>query len=361
MGTRIIYYIVNFNLWICLVLIAFLTLNSCGRKHKPKRTKTLSPKTKSSKPIEGSFQSRRDSLFLFDLNLTEGHKGDTIGFVSVSDIYSLPGNLYSPADSVTQLVIPDLKNKKPEDTRYLTLTAKYRKRMLAGTGISETDSLFVYDYANDVLLTFPVKSLNVVASLSIYEDATEAMHSAMDYQIGFEINRKSLDGLNGHYFPSAYVYIGAKNPFTKGQMHPIVWKKINPKDIPEVSLDTGSVSELKNYKFNCAYSFESDSFRYYLQQYSKTEQQSTALRLLVINFANDVVFNALYSENESSSPAPISIADSSRNEHEQWTGHLFKNRPPVILGFEYISFGCPILPYLDKSKKFVDLMCDNRH
>ena len=222
--------------WIYLVLIALLTLNSCGQKGKPKRAKTSSPKAKPSKTIKSGNDSRLDSLFLFDLDLTETAKGDTVGFVSVSDIYGLPGNINSPADSVTKLVIPDLGNKKPEDTRYLTLTSKYRKRMLGGTGISETDSLFVYDYANDVLLTIPVNSLNVVASLSIYEDATEAQHQARDYQIGFEINRKLLDKLNGRYFGSAYVYIGAKNPFSRKQMHPVIWKKISPQNIPAVSI-----------------------------------------------------------------------------------------------------------------------------
>jgi hypothetical protein len=157
------------------------------------------------------------------------------------------------------------------------------------------------------------------------------------------------------------VYIGAKNPFIRGQMHPIVWKKISPKDIPSVPLDTGAVTELKKYQFKGAYTFKLDSFRYYAQQYSNTKEQSTALRLLVINPTNAVVYNTLYSEDESASPAPISIADSTNNVYEQWTGHLFKNRPPIILGFLYQSFGCPIFPYLDKSQKFVDSMCDNRH
>jgi hypothetical protein len=347
---------------IFLILISVLAFDSCRHKDKPKHFKAAkAKKAKPSKVTRDSFESHRDSLFLFDLDLTEGTKGDTVGFVSVSQLDALPGNLDSPEDSVTKLVIPDLTGKTAEETRYLTLKSKYRKRMFTGTGISEKDSLFVYDYANDVLLTFPVSSLKVVASLSPYEDETEVLHQARDYQIGFEINRKLLNGLTDHYFANTYVFIGTKNPFLRGQMHPIIWKKINPQDIPVVSLDKESKSILKTYKFTGAFSFELNNFHYYLQRYANSDEQSPALRLVVTNPTKEVVFNQVYSESDGESPSPISIADSSKYRPEQWTGHLFKNKPPLILGFEDLDFGCPILPYLDKSGNFVDFLCDNRH
>ena len=350
------------NLWIALILVVALILNSCGQKHTPKSAKMppplVRPSIVKSPTTSESFDSLRDSISLFDLSEVIVDKGDTIVFVSVSDIDALPGSIDSPADSVDRLVIPSLENKKPEETRYFILSTKYRKRLLAGTGISEADSLFIYDYSNDVLLRFPISMLNTVASLSPYEDKSEALHSAGEYMLGFKINRTALTGLSD--FTKTFVYIGATNPFTKGQMRPIIWEKIDPKKVPAIALKTEYAAILKGYKFSNSYNFESNGFHYYLQEYLNSES-STSFRMLVLNTENEVIVDDLHYETESSSPAPISVLNNSKNMLEQWTGHLLKNRPPVLVGFDYISFGCPMISFVDKSHKHVDLNCDNRH
>jgi hypothetical protein len=358
--------LLTFKLLIFSTLIAILMLSSCRHTNKPERTKKKPSTIKRSQVISlkrpvDDFESRADSISLFDLDLTENSKGDSVGFVSVSDIDALPGNLDSPDDSVTKLVIPNLDNKKPEDTRYLTLTSKYRKRLLTGTGISEADSLFVYDYVNDILLKFAIRSLDAVASLSIYEDASEGAHTARDYQFGFQIDQASLSALSGKYLDKTFVYIGKSDPFARKQMRPVVWEKIDSKKVPNIDLKAQDKAALKGYKFSNAYDFESDGFHYYLQEYSNSEPSTTALRMLVMNAGGEVIINYLDYETESSSPAAISVLNNSKNTLQQWTGYLLKNRPPVLVGFDDISFGCDVLLFVDKSDKYVRLNCDNRH
>ena len=226
---------------------------------------------------------------------------------------------------------------------------------------STLDSLFVYDYSNNILLRFPINSLEAAASLSIYEDASEAKHTAKDYQFGFQIDRASLTGLGDKYFNRTFVYIGASDPFTKGQMRPIIWEKIDSKKVPAIDLKTEDKAALKEYKFSNAYDFESNGFHYYLQEYLNSDLSTKSFRMLIMNAENEVISNYLDYDTESSSPAPISVLNDRKNTLEQWTGHLLKNRPPVLVGFDYISFGCDIIPFVDKSNKYIRLNCDNRH
>jgi hypothetical protein len=360
--------ILNLKTLIFFAIIGVFMLNSCRHNDKPRRAKThrlakVQSKASSLKTNKDDFDSRWDGISFFLLNKPDAGIGDTVGFVSVSDIDRLPGSVDSPTDSVDRLVLPSLKNKKPEETRYLTLTSKYKKRMLTGTGIAETDSLFIYDYANDVLLSFPISSLEAAASLSIYEDATEAKHTARDYQFGFQINRELLLGLRNN--SKTFVYIGASSPFARGQMHPIIWTKIDPKKVPSISIDlmTEDKEVLKRCKFSNAYDFELDGFHYYLQVYQKNDKGDTsdAYRMLIMDAEKKVMRNYLDYETEDMSPALISISGDSNNALEQWTGYLLKNKPPVLVGFDYVSFGCGAISYLDKSNRYIGLDCDNRH
>ncbi len=340
--------IVDLKQAIALLFIALLTLSSCGQKRKREISKAAPATVK-----HGRKSIPHDRISLFNIDLIAAENSDTVGFVSVSDIDTL-------SRKINSLVIPDLKNKKVEDTQYFILESKYRKRLLTSTGISETDSLFAYDYSNDVLLRFSISSLSVAAFLSPYEDATEGPHSEGDYMLGFKIDRTLLSGLSDHYFTKTLVYIGATNPFARGKMHPVIWEKTDPKTIPPVAMQPEDAGLLKGFKLSGSYTFQANKSHFYLQEFSKGEELPSE-RLLISNAGNKVVFNELYQETESSSPASLSFANDNKNEFEQWTGYLFKNKPPVILGFEDVSFGCPVIPFLGLSRDYIVLNCDNRH
>jgi hypothetical protein len=53
--------------------------------------------------------------------------------------------------------------------------------------------------------------------------------------------------------------------------------------------------------------------------------------------------------------------EDSANIREQWTGRLFKNKPPVSFGFEYQSFGYHGITLLSETEKEIWISCDNRH
>lgn len=300
------------------------------------------------------------SINLFYLVDLEENTGNKVGFISLSDIYPLSEHLDS-------LAIPNLdtiENKK--SLQYFNLDKEYRKRFLTKTKILETDSVFIYDYSTDILRSFAVKNLNVVASLSIYRDINKYPLDQYDYQIGFEINKNQLGGIMQY---GALAFVGKSNSFQKGQMKPIVWTKITSEEFPSTKrIKHTTTQEAKNENL---YLYHSDNYHYFVKDYTVTiqdngyEYDNKKRHLIVIKKQNrKVEIERLFSESEGTSIAPLNfgIDNSIQTDlKEQWTGKLFKDKPEVIFGFEWVSFGCPNIIFLNSQEKDIYINCDNRH
>jgi hypothetical protein len=137
--------------------------------------------------------------------------------VSLSDI----DRLSEHPDSLTIPDLTNIENEKYERFSYVRLTSSYRARFLSRTHIAETDKVFVYSYAEDILVSIPVSDLKVVAWLDAYTSPEECPCPEYYYQIGFEIEDKFLTGFE-NYFENTLVHVGKNNPFVRGQVNPIV-------------------------------------------------------------------------------------------------------------------------------------------
>jgi hypothetical protein len=290
-------------------------------------------------------------LDLFWIRIMEGKLNKKVGFISLSDIYPLSENQDS-------LAIPNIENLDNNTIQYFKLNSTYRKRLLSKTNISETDSVFIYDYFKDVLLSFSVNKLNAVACLNVYMDIKDCPCNQIDYMIGFEVANNSLNRL-GEYFSDALVFIGKENPFTRGQMKPIIWKKIKTEKFPlEKSQLTEVQKKCKNQNAikGQAYLSETDKYHIFIQDYilSNTNMVLEDRHLIVFDKKlESIVHETLFSSSEGSSISLIG---------DQWTGSLFKNKPDVIFGFEDVSFGCPTIDFINsKDNIYVQINCDNRH
>lgn len=293
--------------------------------------------------------------WLVDLEENENKK---TGFVSLSDIYPLSKH----PDS---LAIPDFYTIKKENREYFKLGQEYRKRFLSKTKISETDSLFIYNYSTDVLLSFPTNNLNTVAYLNNYRNVDNCHPcDQYDYRIGFEINKSLLNGL-GNSYQHALVYVGKENPFVQGQMKSIIWKKIKPNEFPIEKSNPKIQYRYTDTKRDKAYLYESNEFQYFLQDLVKNNIDKVWERhFLIIDKSNgEVVVERVFQHSESQNLAPLNLGVPSEDyvtHPEQWTGKLFKNKPTVVFGFEWVSFSCPRLILLH-SEKDIYINCDNRH
>lgn len=289
-----------------------------------------------------------DLFWIRDLEENENKK---VGFISLSDIYPLSKH----PDS---LAIPNLENIAKENQLYFKLNSTYRKKFLSKTNISESDSVFIYDYYSDVLMSYSVKNLNVVAYLNNYMDISDCPCNQYDYMIGFEVAKSNLNGF-GKYFSDVLVSIGKRNPFARGQMKSIDWKKIPSEKFP---FKRGQLAEAQKKDINTnaikgqAYFSENNKYQIFIQDYILSKENIYLQNRHLIVFDKEmenIVYETLFSSSESTSIAPIG---------GQWIGSLFKNKPDVIFGFEGVSFGCPYIDYINsKDNKYIEINCDNRH
>lgn len=293
---------------------------------------------------------RKESINLFTLMPKDS---SDVAFISLSDIYAVN----SEKDT---LALPNIEKMGKDEAQYFTFDKIYRKRLLTGTHISENDSVFIIDYAKNKRVSFAVKNLKTAAMLNLYSSGEDWPYPNFDYMIGFEIDKKYLNGFS-EYYRDALVYVGKENPFSKERLKPISWKKIAKKDFPSKPMKNEDRASLKNTVTGNTYLFKTESHDYFLQDYLDSNKTIYGRRLLVVDSKTAaVIIEKLFSQSEGTSPAPLNY-ENGEDAVEQWTGKLFKNKPPVVFGFEYISFGCPGISIIDKSNEDIYLQCDNRH
>lgn len=301
------------------------------------------------------YSPNRQSINLFTLILPEN---ENVAFVSLSDIYPL-------SEKSDSIAIPDIRIKGLEASRYFKLEGKYKERFYSETGITDTDSLFVYHYADNAYASFLARDLEVVAKINNYASDSDWPFSHYEYMIGFEINKEKLNGFRDKFY-DALVFVGKENPFTKEPLTPIVWKKTDGDEYPVKKIEEEWLQHLNSAIKGNTYLFEKENLKYYLQDFlsdpSHNDPRPYGRRLIVVDSTtNDVIIDKIFARGEGSSPSPLNYTEEAYGEINQWTGKLLKDKPPVVFGFEYISFGCPYISVIDKSGEDIFLNCDNRH
>ena len=273
----------------------------------------------------------------------------------------------------------DIFRNETLESKFMILDAEYRRRFLERTGISETDTAFVYYFAGDVLLAIPVSELNVAAVRRWWPNISQ-----YDFHIGFHRegfvfcelspNDKLVfcELLSVYYYWSlndVLVYVGQTHPFARGGMRIIRWEQIPAEDFPleksTIEADDERILRLlewgaiRNYDYVYRYKFE--HFTLFLQGFARYSVSwrwhiRGATHLLIIDTKTDsVVVDRLIGTERGSA-----LLD------WNWVGHLFRNAPPVALNFSEIhgwfpnSNYCPFIMFLDAEIDDVYIKCDNR-
>lgn len=288
-------------------------------------------------------------FYLYELELNDGTKS---GFVSLSDIYHLSEH----RDSLAMPAVSSLKDKQ-----YTVLAKKYRDRFLTKTKISEEDSLFVFDYSAGVTRSFLIKDLNVAANQNIYSVGDEQL-SQYNYEFGFEIPKDQLGNIG---FNDNFVAVGKENPFSGTPLLPLAWKKISNLAFPEGI--SKNLNQFTSSVLNSTLMASNEHYRFFIRDYQSPEDADYIVKrhLIVTDLrGKELIQEKIFAEDEGRSIVPINsgAADAAEmNAPKQWSGNLLKDQPEVVFGFEYVSFGCPAIVFLDSSRKDLMINCDNRH
>lgn len=268
-----------------------------------------------------------------------GNNIEMSNMISMSEIYLLSAHPDSSA-------IPDLNEMDESEIDYFTLNADYRTRFLDGTNTSEKDSIYVFDYANNSLSIFPVSSAKVVAMLSPYEIAGEYELTQHEYMIGFEVEELLIN--QGNHDENSLVYVGQHNPFVQNKLKNIEWTEVERNEIPNYMRMEDSL----NITYDKAYRFKSGQLSYFIQDVQRHNYVWAKHLLIIDSKTNKKIFETIYYSGEGSD---FNAIDS------QYTGQLFKGKPDVVFGFNYHSFGCSGITFIDKDTEAIEIKCDNRH
>lgn len=221
-------------------------------------------------------------------------------------------------------------------------------------GIKESDKVFIYHFTEDKFWSFSVSELPLFAHLTVYGASSPV--APYDYLIGFNLEGK-LSKDEYEAYPTPLVYVGAKNPFSRGKMKAFVWEEIANETFPETSFTPQRAQLLKDLGEKKTFQFKSDGLTYLVQDYAYA-----ARHLMVLNEQQETLFKQIYFGGESKSLAPLNKERSeSSSTQGQWTGRLFTDKAPVMLGFFYESFGCEAIYLLDGTNKVIPILWDNRH
>lgn len=281
-------------------------------------------------------------------------------FISLSEVVPMSLEL----EAVLKQEWDKQRNGPNQNIRVLPIDPRFKSHCNSHLRITESDSVYLYDYAQAKIHPIPISHLELVAHESIYSDQRKKTFHPDDYQIGFTINKGLLPGLA--QYSKVLAAFARHSPFIRSSLQPLTWSQIKASKIP--GRKNAKVPQpIQNLKPGKAYSALSGNYRLYLQDYSEpsSPDQSVARHLMVYALSSKrLVFEQLFQESEGVTLAPLNagIHDVDGKSHqEQWAGMLFYGEPEVLFGLDWLAFGCPKIYYLNSKKEPLVIQCDNRH
>jgi hypothetical protein len=157
----------------------------------------------------------------------------------------------------------------------------------------------------------------------------------------------------------SFVSVGQSNPFVTGNFKPILWKRIDRSELPDLDFKFDTLT-INGKPFEKPYEnlfFEANGLKYYL---TLLDSYHNRYYVVVIDTnTNQVVFERLFKMYEEDY-MDVDIEGEERIRNQHWTGQLFKNKPIAIYGFNPSMFGCPKMQFVGM-KNDLHIHCDNRH
>ncbi len=332
---------------IAVLLLFQLVIVSCQKEEKKVVTTESKITNDTIKTVKTEEKIDYSNFNIFSLSIISSAEKDSDMdiFISVSDIYE--GAQPIPAD-----IIKNQKQMTYEELQHFELDASSRKKLLSGIRLTEKDSLYIYEHGSNKLQRMPVSQLKAVAYLSPYSDSEEV--DPESYMMGFQVatHQKTTDY---DRYNNAIAYFGNKNPFVENKMKAVKWQKAGA-DISKKYFSHSKLAQGKTYQS------QYENMTYYLQDYLE-EGNTVERKLAVINDRKEKIAEKTFSlaGSDGGEFLPLYGIDADEANVFQYTGHLFKGKPPVIFGFIAQSFGCPSVSFLDQKEKDFPINCDNRH
>jgi hypothetical protein len=364
------------NVLVLLILVSLFW--SCNRNPKNQGEGNILEDTTISH-VEDSLSSNfvRDVLDSEVYKINDIHvcdlsvdRQDNTGNIPLSDYFGF-------SDHPDSLVIPKgylgKRNLKIGDFSFLKVQGEYRKHFLEYNGKKEIDSIFIFNFQRDTVLSYQIKDVSIVASLNPYFEPNKYPITQDEFMIGFELNKNQLGVLsNGEDGDINLVYVGKSNPFVMGKIKPILWKKVDDSLFPKNAKIFNPNGYEKYYKRTIGtFKFETNELIYFVQMKSLTDNINSNLdgfegrHFVVVDPKDQMVVyeksDAILHEGDEGSLYSLKDDITKELKYLQWTGTIFKNKPSIIYFNDHPQFGCQSIYFLDSKEPPIVIGCDNRH
>ncbi|WP_405377928.1 hypothetical protein [Nonlabens sp. Asnod3-A02] len=298
---------------------------------------------------EIAYENNINDLSILTMDSYEKKNDETIPFISLTDGYwsnRFPKVLeeYQNESSIN--------NDEKQNEIYYHIKGEERITFLNNRELDESDFLFIYNYQTDQLKQFKVKDVPLFTHESIYGGG--------DYLTGF--NLEGLIETNNYSYYNSFAHVGKENPFLTNSLSSINWKAINTSKVPKIELAYGEFFKSTQYDIKVAYHYVIDNNDYYYTRNSFDNGTYTADYIFALSPSKQVLYMTEVTDSESHSPS-LYLEENMElpKEPNHYAGRLFKDKPPVIFGLYYTSFGCPFIAFLDDKERIIYIQCDNRH
>lgn len=240
----------------------------------------------------------------------------------------------------------------------IRFSADRKKEFLKMMTISSSDSLYLFNMQTDSVFKYTIDDLELVASVSPYETGNNEL-TIYDYQIGFSLGKTFKTG--GY----TLAYIGNESPFQNKKIETIDWQSTTNAEFTKKFISAKNVPEVRKNWFNGFEPYQtfkySNSFAdFYIQELYKNEQYQHRYLIIVNKETNNIIFEEPQISTEGTYEADL-FTENADFGSGQWTGAIFKNKPPIIYGFTTYSFGCASIKFLGENELEIPIRCDNRH
>lgn len=249
-----------------------------------------------------------------------------------------------------------------QNYNYHELDSIHRKRFLESINIKETDTIYIYDLVQNSIFTLNVKDISLVAYIHPYEDS-ETLNQG-DFMVVFEIENTKLNLLSiGADF---FVCVAERNPFREGEARRMIWTEIDATLFPNFSTND---KELE--KHISSSKTKIHTYHYAVNELDYFVKDGEDFRIVLVTDSEGIVISTeIFSTGDEGTDLNVLFTKEIADKKEyyinqwtgnQWTGNIFKNKPPILFGFESLSSGCPSISFVDKNTSNISISCDNRH
>ncbi len=301
------------------------------------------------------FAQKANDLGVYDYYALHQKNEPKQGFIVLSDMFP-----FDEFKGDNNIIAPEhLGEFEFSNDNYHELKGENRDRFLGALKIQETDFLFVNNLNLNKIKSFKVSQLKLTAFLSPYRpDIT--VHN-WDYLIGFELGSVQMPfNPPDIYGQTIFSCVGAKNPFNQGKAEPMKWKKVNQSEFIWKLEKDETPKHMLDIKYKSVYKFKWSKLNYYVREIYAGDFLYGYYLVVTKSKSGEKVNSMLFFESEGTYLQPLNGQKNSSGDL-QFTGYIFKDKPPIIYGFQSNSFGCPYISFADDTDNYLWLKCDNRH